>query len=76
MAVGVHGPDDNVIEQEINLEQLGRRRPAEFSNLIAEVLFCFSLLASMMMSVSRSVDVCFLEQDITLLDVKHLADAD
>ena len=36
------------------LEKLGRQRPAVFSSAISEILFCSSLLISMLMAVSLS----------------------
>ncbi|KAJ9157953.1 MFS general substrate transporter [Pleurostoma richardsiae] len=42
--------DDPEAAQCIDLEQLGRQRPANFSTGASEVLFCFSLLTSMLMA--------------------------
>lgn len=36
----------------IDLDQLGRQRPAVFKNAVYEILFCSSLLVSMFMAVS------------------------
>lgn len=38
------------------LEKLGRKRPEVFSSTLAEISFCFSLLASMLMAVRLSQD--------------------
>lgn len=35
----------------VDLDQLGRQRPAVFPNFVYEVLFCSSLLVSMFMAV-------------------------
>lgn len=39
--------------QKADLERLGRQRPEAFSSTTAEVLFCFSILISMLMAVSN-----------------------
>jgi len=39
-------------QDELDLEVLGRQRPAVFSSTLQEVLFCSSLLVSMLMAVS------------------------
>ncbi len=36
------------------LQRLGRERPAKFKSLTAEVFFCYSVIASQFMAVSRS----------------------
>ena len=38
--------------QQIDLEKLGRQRPAVFASALSEYLFCFSLLMTSMMAVS------------------------
>lgn len=35
------------------LERLGRERPAKLNSLTAEVFFCYSVIASQFMAVSR-----------------------
>lgn len=37
----------------VDLEQLGRQRPDVFPNAVYEVMFCSSLLISMLMAVGR-----------------------
>lgn len=47
--------DQQYTQDAANLEQLGRERPATFTNRWVELGFCFSLLASMMLAVSTPV---------------------
>lgn len=44
--------DETSSHDELDLELLGRQRPAVFSSTLQEVLFCSSLLVSMLMAVS------------------------
>ena len=43
--------DGAALEEQIDLEKLGRQRPAVFSSTLSEMLFCFSLLTTSMMAV-------------------------
>jgi hypothetical protein len=47
------GADDVSVTQDpdTNLEKLGRQRPDVFPNVVFEVMFCSSLLVSMLMAV-------------------------
>lgn len=38
-------------EEKARLDQLGRERPAKFKSIWAEVAFCYSIIASMIMAV-------------------------
>lgn len=46
---------DASTHQEAHLERLGRQRPDAFSSTTAEVLFCISILISMLMAVSQEL---------------------
>lgn len=43
---------DEAAIRKSELERLGRQRPEAFPTAISEILFCTSMLASMLMSVS------------------------
>lgn len=38
--------------QKVDLERLGRQRPETFKTALSEIMFCTSMLVSMLMSVS------------------------
>lgn len=54
----VHPTHENQLSRELmdssqgDIEKLGRKRPAVFKNIFMEVGFCFSILASNLVSVS------------------------
>ena len=48
-----HGHGDIEEEERARIERLGRERPPEFKSFIAEVCFCYSILASVIMAVSQ-----------------------
>lgn len=60
------GQDDGLVFQKTELERLGRQRPDVFSTPISEVLFCSSILLTMMMSVSTITE--------TIQNVPSIAD--
>lgn len=46
-------PLDHSNLETLDLERLGRQRPETFPTAISEILFCSSMLVSMLMSVSE-----------------------
>lgn len=56
VALGQAG-DEEAQPQEIDIEALGRQRPAVFGTIWSELGFCFSLVASMLMAVRRLADI-------------------
>ena len=55
---------EEVETEEARIERLGRERPAIFKSLGAEILFCYSILASQFMAVSLSSFPSFQSNDI------------
>jgi hypothetical protein len=59
-----------------DLEKLGRERPEVFASALAEIFFCFSLLASMLMAVrifkvGGTIDSTELSLTLYLLGILH-----
>ena len=52
---GVHDGIEESETETARIERLGRERPANFKSLWAEVAFCYSILASMLMAVSCAI---------------------
>ena len=52
-SVALGQADEEAQTQEIDIEALGRQRPAVFGTIWSELGFCFSLVASMLMAVCR-----------------------
>lgn len=48
---GEHGCEEGERQR---IERLGRERPEKLKSLIAEILFCYSIIASQFMAVSNS----------------------
>lgn len=48
-----HVADNRLEQQTLDVERLGRERPARFKSIWAELGFCYSVIASMFMAVSR-----------------------
>ena len=48
-------PGDGDENERIRIERLGRERPPDFKSFFAEVCFCYSILASVIMGV-RHID--------------------